>query len=179
VVFVQDTVTLRGEVFFPNLQFDKTTVDFGCILNDTEVTRYIHVMNLSPMEVSYRWSFVLSDQSVAVFHRPPDVVESGVVLEDLDNVDTAMCADVADVGVESDTLPAIEVDIAVEGLSTSPTDVHPPTPPALLCEVCIADCQGRGWRKPNGGGVPLTLIALASNAFGVYGLPHRISSPKY
>ena len=129
---VQDTISLRGEVFFPNLQFDKTVVDFGCILNDTEVARYIHIVNTSPMEVSYHWSFVLSDQPMAVFHRPPDpTVELGIVLEDLDSVDTEGEL----VGVESDALPAIQVDIAVEGLTTSPTDVHVPTPPAV-CEIC-------------------------------------------
>ena len=107
------------------------TVDFGCILNDTEVTRYIHVVNTSPMEVSYHWSFVLSDQPVATFHQPPDLVEPDVVLEDLDHVDNEMLA-----GDESDSLePAIEVDVAVEGLSTSPTDVRVPTPTPLY-EVC-------------------------------------------
>jgi len=133
VFSVQDTISLRGEVFFPNLQFDKTTVDFGCILNDTEVTRYVHVVNTSPMEVSYHWSFVLSDQPVAVFHQPPDLVESDVVLEDLDNVDTELRAEGEHVGVPSETVPAIEVDIAVEGVTTSPTDVPKP---AMLCEVC-------------------------------------------
>jgi len=68
---------------------------------------------------------------MAVFHRPPDpTVELGIVLEDLDSVDTEGEL----VGVESDALPAIQVDIAVEGLTTS-TDVHVPTPPAV-CEVC-------------------------------------------
>ena len=50
-LFVQDYVALRGEVYFPNLEFEKSVVDFGCILNDTEVTRYINITNNSPMEV--------------------------------------------------------------------------------------------------------------------------------
>ena len=50
--YVQDYVTLRGEVFFPNLLFEKTAMDFGCILNDTEVTRYINIVNNSPLQVS-------------------------------------------------------------------------------------------------------------------------------
>ena len=29
-------------------------MDFGCILNDTEVTRYVNITNNSPMEVKYR-----------------------------------------------------------------------------------------------------------------------------
>ena len=30
-------------------------MDFGCILNDTEVTRYVNITNNSPMEVKYRF----------------------------------------------------------------------------------------------------------------------------
>ena len=36
-------------------------VDFGCILNDTEVTRNVLVTNHSPMDVKYHWLFVDSD----------------------------------------------------------------------------------------------------------------------
>jgi len=127
VFTVQDTISVRGEVNFPNLQFDKTVVDFGCILNDTEVTRYINVVNTSPMEVSYHWSFVMSDQPMAVFHRPPDLVQSNVVLEDLDNIaNTEMAGE--DECVDG-MVPAIQVDIAAEHLTTSPTSQPP------LCEA--------------------------------------------
>ena len=64
---------MRGEVYFPNLTFEKKAVDFGCILNDTEVTRYINVTNTSPLEVRYRWSFVVGDEPVAVFLPRPKV----------------------------------------------------------------------------------------------------------
>lgn len=47
----KDYVSLRGEVYFPNLEFEKTTLHFGCILNDTEVTRYVNITNNSPMQV--------------------------------------------------------------------------------------------------------------------------------
>ena len=53
-LYLQDYIALRGEVYFPNLDFEKTTMDFGCILNDTEVTRYVNITNNSPMEVKYR-----------------------------------------------------------------------------------------------------------------------------
>lgn len=33
-------------------------VDFGCILNDTEVTQVVTVTNHSPMDVKYKWSFI-------------------------------------------------------------------------------------------------------------------------
>ena len=67
----QDTIKLRGEVSFPNLHFEKTVVDFGCILNNTEATRYLNVTNSGPLEVSYRWSFVLDNKPVAIFRKPP------------------------------------------------------------------------------------------------------------
>ena len=53
-ILLQDYIALRGEVYFPNLDFEKTVMDFGCILNDTEVTRYVNITNNSPMEVKYR-----------------------------------------------------------------------------------------------------------------------------
>lgn len=67
----QDEIGLHGEVYFPNLQFEKTEVNFGCILNDTEVTRYVSVLNNSPMDVKYHWSFLIDGQPVASFNRPP------------------------------------------------------------------------------------------------------------
>ncbi|XP_070194710.1 hydrocephalus-inducing protein homolog isoform X4 [Littorina saxatilis] len=56
-----DYIALRGEVYFPNLEFEKTTLSFGCILNDTEVTRYVNITNNSPMQVKYRWSFLVGN----------------------------------------------------------------------------------------------------------------------
>ncbi|XP_072403680.1 hydrocephalus-inducing protein homolog [Chiloscyllium punctatum] len=52
-----DYVVLRGEVHFPNLHFETSVVDFGCIINDTEVVRYVEMTNCSPLPVKYRWSF--------------------------------------------------------------------------------------------------------------------------
>lgn len=66
-----DYIALRGEVYFPNLDFEKSVVDFGCILNDTEVTRYVNITNNSPMEVRYKWSFLIGDEPCTVINRPP------------------------------------------------------------------------------------------------------------
>uniref|UniRef100_A0A8C8S7Z5 HYDIN n=1 Tax=Pelusios castaneus TaxID=367368 RepID=A0A8C8S7Z5_9SAUR len=55
----EDHVILRGEVHFPNLHFQTMDLDFGCILNDTEVVRYIKMTNCSPLLVKYRWSFLM------------------------------------------------------------------------------------------------------------------------
>ncbi|XP_033116735.1 hydrocephalus-inducing protein homolog isoform X2 [Anneissia japonica] len=65
-----DYISLRGEVFFPNLTFEKMTVDFGCILNDTEVTRYVNITNDSPMPVRYRWSFLEPEQPIVLYPQP-------------------------------------------------------------------------------------------------------------
>jgi len=75
----QDKLHVRGEVYFPNLSFeyDALSVDFGCILNGMEATRYLTVTNLSPMVVDYRWSFEVDSPqgegqaAVAVFHTDP------------------------------------------------------------------------------------------------------------
>ncbi|KAH0619415.1 hypothetical protein JD844_000028 [Phrynosoma platyrhinos] len=53
-----DHINLRGEVYFPNLHFQMMNLDFGCILNDTEMIRDINMTNCSPLHVKYRWSFV-------------------------------------------------------------------------------------------------------------------------
>ncbi|KAL3860158.1 hypothetical protein ACJMK2_010318 [Sinanodonta woodiana] len=78
-----DYIALRGEVYFPNLDFEKSVVDFGCILNDTEVTRYVNITNNSPMEVKYKWSFLIGDQPCTVINHPPKP-PSPLMLEPLD-----------------------------------------------------------------------------------------------
>lgn len=49
------------QVNFPNLDFSKTEIEFGCILNDTEVAQFVDITNSSPMPVTYRWSFVVKE----------------------------------------------------------------------------------------------------------------------
>nr|XP_055030475.1 hydrocephalus-inducing protein homolog [Misgurnus anguillicaudatus] len=58
----RDRVALRGEVHFPNLQFSSTTLDFGCILNNTKSRRKLTMTNCSPLCVSYRWAFLVDRQ---------------------------------------------------------------------------------------------------------------------
>nr|XP_051703218.1 hydrocephalus-inducing protein homolog isoform X2 [Oryctolagus cuniculus] len=57
-----DSLSLRGEVHYPNLCFEATEVDFGCILNDTEVIRYIRITNCSPLVVKFRWFFLVDNE---------------------------------------------------------------------------------------------------------------------
>lgn len=59
----EEQVTVRGEVYFPNLCIQTMALDFGCILNDTEDVRYVEMTNCSPLLVQYHWSF-LTDSHV-------------------------------------------------------------------------------------------------------------------
>ncbi|KAM4640218.1 hydrocephalus-inducing protein-like [Amazona ochrocephala] len=58
----EEQVTVRGEVYFPNLQLQTTAVDFGCILNNTKDVRYMEMTNCSPLVVRYHWSFLKDSQ---------------------------------------------------------------------------------------------------------------------
>ena len=66
----QDYVALRAEVYFPSVTMERYVVDFGCILNDTEVTRYLNMTNTSPMVVRYKWTFVVGSEPCVVINRP-------------------------------------------------------------------------------------------------------------
>ncbi|XP_042636791.1 hydrocephalus-inducing protein homolog [Orycteropus afer afer] len=57
-----DSLRLHGEVHYPNLSFETEELDFGCILNDTEVIRYITVTNCSPLVVRFRWSLLVDNE---------------------------------------------------------------------------------------------------------------------
>nr|XP_035929880.1 hydrocephalus-inducing protein homolog [Halichoerus grypus] len=57
-----DSLNLRGEVNYPNLSFETMELDFGCILNDTEVIRYITITNCSPLVVKFRWFFLVDNE---------------------------------------------------------------------------------------------------------------------
>lgn len=63
----RDTVALRGEVHFPNLHFSSCVLDFGCILNCTEVQQQVTMTNSSPLPVVYRWAFLLDQQHYRIW----------------------------------------------------------------------------------------------------------------
>ncbi|XP_074007853.1 hydrocephalus-inducing protein homolog [Numenius arquata] len=67
----EEQVTVRGDVYFPNLCIQTTAVDFGCILNDTEDVRYIKMTNCSPLLVRYNWSFLTDSQVSQMRFSPP------------------------------------------------------------------------------------------------------------
>ncbi|XP_075367152.1 hydrocephalus-inducing protein homolog [Mycteria americana] len=67
----EEQVTIRGEVYFPNLRIQTMALDFGCILNDTEQVRYIEMTNCSPLLVQYHWSFLTDSHMHQMRFSPP------------------------------------------------------------------------------------------------------------
>ncbi|XP_074738457.1 hydrocephalus-inducing protein homolog [Strix uralensis] len=67
----EEQVTVRGEVYFPNLHIQPTALDFGCILNDTEGVRYIEMTNRSPLLVQYHWAFLMDSRVSQMRFSPP------------------------------------------------------------------------------------------------------------
>ena len=59
----RDKVPLIGEINFPNLQFDYTTVDFGTVLNDTTQTVSVKVTNISKIDTDLSWTFEADEEA--------------------------------------------------------------------------------------------------------------------
>eukprot|EP00667_Euglena_gracilis_P000008 EG_transcript_8 len=53
----KDSVDLVGDVTFPNLHLDTETVDFGCVLNETQRKAYLTVGNRGTVDAVYSWMF--------------------------------------------------------------------------------------------------------------------------
>lgn len=54
----RDSYDLVADIQYPNLSFDQTALDFGCVLNDTEKRIMVTATNTSTVPVSYNWVFV-------------------------------------------------------------------------------------------------------------------------
>jgi len=61
IVFSHNNLLRVFKVNFPNLELDKREIDFGCILNDTEVARFLDITNSSPLPVVYKWTFLVTE----------------------------------------------------------------------------------------------------------------------
>eukprot|EP00937_MAST-01D_sp_MAST-1D-sp2_P000047 g47.t1 len=57
----KDKFPLLAEINFPNLEFEYTKVDFGCILNDTTKSLVTKVKNCSRVPTSFQWAFIEPD----------------------------------------------------------------------------------------------------------------------
>ena len=54
----RDNIQLKGDISFPNLDFEYTVINFGCVLNDTTKTMLVKVTNVSKVDTAFSWSFV-------------------------------------------------------------------------------------------------------------------------
>lgn len=68
---IKDYVSLISEMFFPNIHLETSLVDFGCILNNTEVQQRIKMTNFGPLIVNYRWKFLLDKNNIQPFSEQP------------------------------------------------------------------------------------------------------------
>lgn len=59
-----DLINLTGEIYFPNIHLETSIIDFGCILNNTEVSRTVKMTNIGPLIVNYKWKFILEKDNV-------------------------------------------------------------------------------------------------------------------
>ncbi|KDO23200.1 hypothetical protein SPRG_10008 [Saprolegnia parasitica CBS 223.65] len=69
----RDSLDLRGEIGFPNLEFEYSRIDFGCILNDTQKSMHVKVTNVSKVPTSFHWVFIEDEKearAAATVKRP-------------------------------------------------------------------------------------------------------------
>jgi hypothetical protein len=75
----KDSIQLTGEVVFPNLKFDMSGINFGCVLNDTSKVIRLRAENSCKIDVRYEWIFLeqtttKAKSRTAVFATPPSHV---------------------------------------------------------------------------------------------------------
>jgi hypothetical protein len=69
----RDNISLLGDINFPNLDFEYTVINFGCVLNDTTKTMLVKVTNSSTVDTAFSWSFVEDEEqakSSATLKKP-------------------------------------------------------------------------------------------------------------
>lgn len=54
----KDSIPIKATIAFPNLKFDKESVNFGCVLNETQKALRVRATNWSDLDVNFKWSFV-------------------------------------------------------------------------------------------------------------------------
>ncbi|ETV98760.1 hypothetical protein H310_08827 [Aphanomyces invadans] len=69
----KDTIDLKGDICFPNLEFEYSRIDFGSILNDTQKSLSVKVTNISKVPTSFHWVFIEDEKesrAMATTKRP-------------------------------------------------------------------------------------------------------------
>ncbi|GBG33770.1 Hydrocephalus-inducing protein-like [Hondaea fermentalgiana] len=57
----KDVWDIRAQINFPNLDFEYTELNFGCLLNDTSKTQRFRITNTSVIDTMYSWAFLEED----------------------------------------------------------------------------------------------------------------------
>lgn len=99
-------------------------VDFGCILNDTEMIRVVTMTNSSPLKVNYQWSFL---QKSPVQWTDPLHDDEGVDVQSVCETDS----------LEDESLPSVHANLQEEP-QIPPTPQRPsslPMVPSVVIEV--------------------------------------------
>ena len=55
---------MKAEIFYPNIHLELNLIDFECILNNTEVSNSINMVNIGPLPVNYKWSFIIDENTI-------------------------------------------------------------------------------------------------------------------
>ncbi|RHY53725.1 hypothetical protein DYB38_002829 [Aphanomyces astaci] len=69
----KDTMELKGDICFPNLEFEYSRIDFGSILNDTQKALSVKVTNISQVATAFHWVFIEDEKesrAAATAKRP-------------------------------------------------------------------------------------------------------------
>jgi hydrocephalus-inducing protein len=114
-------INLTGEIYFPNVHIETNLVDFGCILNNTEVFQDVKITNIGPLIVNYKWKFVYeTDNIVANYIKQDDALSKQISShENLFDIELNNSDGVTSPGME--TIPTTD-DLSQ---STKPTAVKP------------------------------------------------------
>jgi hydrocephalus-inducing protein len=85
---------LIGEIYFPNIYLESSFVDFGCILNNTEVKQKVKMTNIGPLIVHYKWKFMLEKDNITphfnvdLAELPVELLQSPLIVENNNPAET-------------------------------------------------------------------------------------------
>lgn len=84
-----DLINLKGQIYFPNIHLESDLVDFGCILNNTEVCQDVKMTNIGPLTVNYKWKFIYESDNILMNQRTEELLPttSQDNLYDMDTTD--------------------------------------------------------------------------------------------
>jgi hydrocephalus-inducing protein len=71
----RDAIPLTGDIAFPNVDLEYTSIGFGYVMNDTTCTKVARIANCGRVDAAFSWSFLVNepegDAPLGSSHRPP------------------------------------------------------------------------------------------------------------